>query len=114
MQNEAKDDPRPAMVGVFGDIAAPKKETLPASVREEPTVTMVFPRDLSVNLDNYAGLIHFKAGIQEVPVSVSAHWYLKQQGVKAYEKPKAEPAKPEEPQGGKRATRKRNEQGDDQ
>jgi len=114
MANEAHDDPRPAMVGVFGDIAVPKKETLPASVREEPTVTMVFPHALSLNLDNYAGLMHFKAGIQEVPVSISNHWYLKQQGVRAYQKPSPEPGKAEEPQGGKRATRKRNEKGDDQ
>lgn len=81
---------RPAMVA--GGVATPAQ--FPDSVADDDTVTMVFPHAVSLNLDNYAGIIHFKPGIQEVPVSLKDHDYLKKNGVILYEKPKvAEPKK---------------------
>lgn len=88
-----KNEPRPSMVAV-----PVPKPALPKHLADEPTVTMLFPRALSLNLDEYMGLVHFGAGLQEVPVSLATgwnnkagepgmHWYLLQQGVKAYEKP---------------------------
>jgi hypothetical protein len=64
---------------------------------------MLFPRKMSLNLDNYEGLVHFEKGLNEVPLSLAEgwvgkdrhgndlpagpHWYLVQQGVAKYAKP---------------------------
>jgi hypothetical protein len=57
----------------------------PEFVRREggDTVTMLFPRRVILNLDNHKR-IEFYAGPQEVPVALSDHWYLKQNGVTMY------------------------------
>ena len=85
----AVSDPRPSMLAV--PIPKPK---LPKHLENEETVTMLFPRKLSLNLDDYAGRVDFDEGLQEVPISLAdykgtgvPHWYLKQQGVKRYVKP---------------------------
>ncbi len=99
----AVSDPRPSMLA----IPIPKPE-LPKHLRDEPTVVMLFPRKLSLNLDEYLGLVHFEKGLQEVPMSLATdypktkdnqtgmHWYLAQQGVQRYEAP--EPTKPAMPE----------------
>jgi len=100
-----KNEPRPSMLAV----PAPKPK-LPKHLEGEPTVLMTIPRKLSLNLDDYAGLVHFEAGVQHVPESLATkypqrdgkgnvtglgmHWYLLQQGAALFEPP-AEP-KPEE------------------
>ncbi len=61
----------------------------PESYKAQPTVTMVFPHRVSVQLDDGAGLIHFNSGVQEVPVSLENHWYLKQNKVVRYKKAEA-------------------------
>lgn len=84
----AKSDPRPSMV------AAPvPKPALPKHLVGEATVPMLFPRKLSLNLDDYMGRVDFDEGLQEVPISLAdykdtgePHWYLKQQGVVPYKK----------------------------
>lgn len=88
---DIKNEPRPSMTA----IPIPKP-ALPKHIRDEATVTMVFPRKLSINLDNYMGRVDFDAGLQEVPVSLESHWYLVQQGVVKYEKPPAPPLPAEE------------------
>jgi len=85
METPIKNEPRPSMTAI--PIPRPR---LPKHIADEPTITMVFPRALSLNLDNYMGRVDFDKGLQEVPVSLENHWYLVQQGVARY-------AKPEEP-----------------
>jgi hypothetical protein len=64
----------------------------PQFLRDQPTVTMIFEQDVSLNLDDYAGLVHFKKGVAEVPESLVGHWYLKR-----YAKPYVKPAALAEP-----------------
>ncbi len=72
---------------------------LPKHLQNQPTVTCVFPHKVSVQLDDGAGLVTFKEGVQEVPVSLAddpekgMHWYLRQNQVTRYKKP--EEAMPE-------------------
>lgn len=61
---------------------------------------MLFPRPmkLAVTHDN---VVSFREGPQEVPVELADHWYLKNNGVKAYEPaaplaPLFAPGEPEE------------------
>lgn len=89
MSDKSQSDPRPSMVAG----GAPGAEPWPEAVRGESTVTMMFPHEVSVNLDEYAGLIKFPKGIQQVPESLKNHWYLRQNGVKLYAPP--EDAMPE-------------------
>ncbi len=62
------------------------------TLRGSETVTMIFPRDVTLLLQDYSKLT-FKAGAQEVPVDLKDHWYLRHNGVLAYEPraPKSEP-----------------------
>ena len=49
---------------------------------EEPTVQMMFPCNVNVQ---HEGIMHrFEKGVQEVPESISTHWYLKHNGVKKF------------------------------
>jgi hypothetical protein len=73
--------PRPSMLATPGT-----KFVMPKPLADEPTVTMTFPRKVSLQLDENAGLVHFDAGLQEVPTSLAGHPYLAQQGVKRYAK----------------------------
>lgn len=78
-----KSDPRPSMLAV--PIPKPR---LPKHLENEPTVTMVIPHAISFHCDEYMGIVHLQAGIQEIPMSLSNHWYVVQQGGQIYEKPK--------------------------
>jgi hypothetical protein len=50
---------------------------------EEETVTMIFPKDVTI-VDNEKRRILFKKGPQEVPVSLKDNWYLKANKVELY------------------------------
>jgi hypothetical protein len=50
----------------------------------EPTVTMVFPKEVRLTLPDHS-VVRFEAGPQEVPESLIDNWYLKANGVKKYE-----------------------------
>jgi len=51
------------------------------------TVTMVFPQPVTLTLDHHHQ-INFKAGIQEVPVELKNHIYLRANGVVPYDRAK--------------------------
>jgi len=72
---------------------APRTGDWPQFLKDQPTVTMIFDMDVSLNLDDYAGLVHFKKGVAEVPESLVGHWYLKRYA-KPYAKPDAPKAEP--------------------
>lgn len=57
---------------------------------DEDTVTMVFPKDLFIWAEPdeshpKRNKVSFKRGIQEVPVSLRDHWYLKANNVLSYD-----------------------------
>ena len=57
---------------------------------DEDTRTMVFPRDMFIWAEPDEGhpirrKVAFRRGIQEVPVSLSEHWYLQANNVLPYE-----------------------------
>lgn len=54
-------------------------------LREEPTVTMMFPRPVLITLGDHTR-ISFPVGTQEVPESLANHQWLKRNGVKRYSK----------------------------
>jgi hypothetical protein len=66
---------------------APKKG-MPAHLQQEPTVTMIFPNRVGLQLDDGMGFIQFQEGVQEVPESLKNHDHLRKQGVKLYVKNK--------------------------
>jgi hypothetical protein len=90
----SKPNERPASMVAGG---APRTGDWPQFLKDQPTVTMIFAMDVSLNLDDYAGLVHFKKGVAEVPESLVNHWYLRRYA-KVYEKPVAAAAEssPEE------------------
>lgn len=46
----------------------------------ETTVTMIFPRDVTLNLGS-GEKVKFKKGVREVPEHLSTHYYLRDNGV---------------------------------
>jgi hypothetical protein len=60
---------------------------LPAHLQGEPTVTMVFPHKMGLQLDDGGGYLQFQEGVQEVPQSVAQHPHLRKNGAKPYAKP---------------------------
>jgi len=50
-------------------------------------VTVLIPKDFRLTLDNHSP-VEYKAGIDEMPVEHLNHWYVRAQGVEAYN-PKA-------------------------
>jgi uncharacterized membrane protein YqiK len=89
MDTQPKSDPRPSMVaGARPYPANPVDPNYPANANfpataypadyaDEPTVTMIFPERTQVQLDDGAGVLTFEKGIQEVPESLAAHWYVR-------------------------------------
>lgn len=53
---------------------------------KEPTVTMQFPKDVRMTLEDRR-TIDFKKGTREVPISLQNHWYLKANHVTLYAPP---------------------------
>lgn len=75
----------PEMIGDAvggGDIA--EIATVTEDEAAEPHVKMVFPKEVRLTRDDHT-IVHFKAGIQKVPESLSDHWWLKANGVVADE-----------------------------
>lgn len=60
---------------------APAAES--AQVETEEKVTVIIPADYRLTLDNSAE-VHYKAGVDEMPVSHANHWWSKAQGVKVH------------------------------
>jgi len=63
------------------------KSAMPHALAQEPTVIMVFPRKVVLQLDEGHGFVEFEAGVNEVPKSLAGHWYLGACGVKSHAKP---------------------------
>lgn len=75
----------------FGPMDRPAR---PEEIKpDEPTVTMVFPRRVLLTLPGYKR-VDFPAGVHEVPQSLVDHPYLKDNGAKRQEKPKAAKVEP--------------------
>lgn len=49
------------------------------------TVTMIFPKDVRLTLDDRSQ-VHYKAGVREVHPDHADHWWLKANGVEKYKK----------------------------
>jgi len=62
---------------------APATETKTDPSAEEEKVTVIIPVDFRLTLDN-GSEVHYKAGVDEMPVSHVNHWWSKAQGVQPH------------------------------
>lgn len=83
----------PAKVQNFAQqpMSAPKGP-LEILSKGEKTVTMIFPKDVMLNVDNHTRVL-IRAGVQEVPESIAPHWWLKANGGEVYKGKSTTPVK---------------------
>lgn len=55
----------------------PVPTRVPAPLADEPTITMLFPKRTTLQLDDGCGAITFEAGVRQVPASLADHPWIK-------------------------------------
>lgn len=60
------------------------QQLTPDNFLKGDTVTMNFPKTVKLQLDDGAGTVTFFEGVQEVPVALSRHWWLRHNNVTLY------------------------------
>lgn len=56
----------------------------PEVVDSDARVTVKIPKNYSLTLENHQQ-VHYKAGIDEMPLNHAEHWYSKAMGVEVYD-----------------------------
>lgn len=63
----------------------PPGDGTPVETASEVTVTATVPKDFILNVTHDLR-VHYKAGVQEMPLDHAEHWWAKANGVKVYKR----------------------------